>query len=105
MNMIMGVILFSLVSTAITQIINNFDYIDAYEEEQLSVINKIYFKYDLPQDLYSELIKDVKDKIVNFDDDIKDYCLQLPINLKNKLTQVLYERVYIDMYFLQGKPN
>jgi hypothetical protein len=61
MNMIMGVILFSLVSTAITQIINNFDYIDAYEEEQLSVINKIYFKYDLPQDLYSELIKDVKD--------------------------------------------
>ncbi len=61
MNMIMGVILFSLVSTAITQIINNFDYIDAYEEEQLSVINKIYFKYDLPQDLYSELIKEVKD--------------------------------------------
>jgi len=57
----MGVILFSLVSTAITQIINNFDYIDAYEEEQLSVINKIYFKYDLPQDLYSELIKEVKD--------------------------------------------
>ena len=33
LNMVMGVIIFSVVSTAITSIINNFDYIDAFVEE------------------------------------------------------------------------
>jgi hypothetical protein len=43
--MVMGVVIFSVVSSSITQIINNFDYIDAYEEEQLNVLNKINYKY------------------------------------------------------------
>jgi len=43
--MVMGVVIFSVVSSSITQIINNFDYIDAYEEEQLNVLNKNNYKY------------------------------------------------------------
>ena len=67
--------------------------------------NKINYKYKLPQDLYSELVKEVKEEIVNNEEDVINYCKNLPVNLKNKLIHIFYKRVYRHMFFLQGKPN
>ena len=67
LNMVIGVVIFSLVSGSITQIINNFDQIDEKEEEKLNILNKIHKKYNLPIDLYSNLVKEIRDHIANDD--------------------------------------
>ena len=104
-NMVMGVVIFSLVSSAITSIIQSFDEINEKEEENLAILNKINKKFDLPIELYSELVKEIKEQIENDDHDIKQYASSLPINMKNKLIKVFYKSIYSNIYFLQGKPH
>lgn len=43
--MVLGVILFSLISTAITTIIQNYDNINIDEQEQIAILDKINSKY------------------------------------------------------------
>lgn len=104
-NMILGVVIFSLVSTAITSIINNFDQIDEKEEEKLTILNKIHKRFKLPIELYSDLVKEIREQIENDDQDIKQYTAGLPVNLKNKLIKVFYSSIYSNIYLLQGKPQ
>ena len=103
--MILGVVIFSLVSTAITSIINNFDQIDEKEEEKLTILNKIHKRFKLPIELYSDLVKEIREQIENDDQDIKQYTAGLPVNLKNKLIKVFYSSIYSNIYLLQGKPQ
>jgi Na+-translocating ferredoxin:NAD+ oxidoreductase RnfG subunit len=49
--MVLGVILFSLISTAITTIIQNYDNINIEEQEQRAILDKIISKYDLSKKL------------------------------------------------------
>ena len=67
LNMVMGVVIFSLVSSAITSIIQSFDDINEKEEEKLTILNKINKKFDLPIELYSQLVKEIKEQIENDD--------------------------------------
>jgi hypothetical protein len=67
LNMVMGVVIFSLVSSAITSIIQSFDDINEKEEEKLAILNKINKKFDLPIELYSQLVKEIKEQIENDD--------------------------------------
>ena len=45
--MVLGVILFSLISTAITAIITNYDNINLDELEKMAILDKINSKYGL----------------------------------------------------------
>ena len=49
--MVLGVILFSLISTAITTIIQNYDNINIEEQEQRAILDKIISKYRLSKKL------------------------------------------------------
>ena len=49
--MVLGVILFSLISTAITTIIQNYDNINIEEQEQRAILDKIISKYGLSKKL------------------------------------------------------
>lgn len=61
-NMIIGVVIFSFVSGAITGIINNMDIIDAVEEESISTLVKANSVYDFSNELYLELVRNIKSK-------------------------------------------
>jgi hypothetical protein len=63
--MIIGVVIFSFVSGAITGIISNLDIIDAVEEESISVLVKTHSKYNFNNELYLELVKNIKSKSKN----------------------------------------
>ncbi len=64
-NMILGVVIFSSVSGAITGIIGNLDIIDAYEEESTSILIKANSLYNFSNELYLELFKNIKSKQKN----------------------------------------
>lgn len=53
--MIIGVCIFSFVSSAITNIISNLDIVDVVEEELLHVLNKINSRHPMPPELYHDL--------------------------------------------------
>ena len=61
--MIIGVVIFSFVSGAITGIISNLDIIDAVEEESLSTLIKTHSKYNFNNELYLELVRIVSTDI------------------------------------------
>ena len=61
-NMIIGVVIFSFVSGAITGIISNLDIIDAVEEESIITLVKANSVYDFSNELYLELVRNIKSK-------------------------------------------
>jgi hypothetical protein len=55
--MITGVILFSFASGALASIIQNFDSSNAFYQEKLLVLNKIYKEFKLPLELFIKIKK------------------------------------------------
>ena len=103
--MICGVVLFSLISSSITQIIQNYDKVDEKEVEIKSVLDKIQQKYNLPLSLYSSLLHEIKKQVTHDEEDINYFINNLPIQIKNKVTAIIYERNYRLIRFLQNKPQ
>ena len=61
-NMIIGVVIFSFVSGAITSVIGNLDIIDAVEQESISTLVKANSVYNFSNELYLELVRNIKSK-------------------------------------------
>mmetsp|Transcript_36559 Transcript_36559/g.56119 ORF Transcript_36559/g.56119 Transcript_36559/m.56119 type:complete len:101 (-) Transcript_36559:2042-2344(-) len=53
--MIIGVVAFSFASGSLASILQNYDSTNAKYEEKLQMLNNVYKKYNLPNDLYSRL--------------------------------------------------
>ena len=53
--MIIGVVAFSFASGSLASILQNYDSSNAKYEEKLQMLNNVYKKYNLPNDLYSRL--------------------------------------------------
>lgn len=55
--MLMGVIAFSFMNGALSNIIANYDTSNAIYQEKLVMLNRIHRDYSLPENLYIRLIK------------------------------------------------
>ena len=83
--MVLGVILFSLISTEITFIIQNYDNINSDEKEQRAILDNLVQKYGLSKRLQSKLIAYIKSDVANDELKINDFIDNLPIKYRNKI--------------------
>ena len=101
--MLLGVIAFSFLNGALSNIISNYDTTNAIYQEKLVILNRIHRDYNLPENLYIRLIKSmqyVHQKNLN---DLNNFVEDLPHKLKIEVSLYIYEERYKTISFFKGK--
>ena len=97
--MIIGVVAFSFASGSLASILQNYDSSNAKYEEKLQMLNNVYKKYNLPNDLYSRLKQSFRFNQSKEAEDLNQFLEELPYKLKIELSIYLYEKTYSNITF------
>lgn len=101
--MLMGVIAFSFMNGALSNIISNYDTTNAIYQEKVVVLNRIHRDYSLPENLYIRLIKSLQYVHQKSMEDVNTFVDELPHKLKIEVSLYIYEERYKNIMFFQGK--
>lgn len=101
--MFSGVIAFSFSSGVLTNAIQQMEEQSAIFEEKIGVLDRLQAEHKLPMQLYSQIKKNLRSNFIKDAQSISDFVELLPINLKQKVTLVIYEPVYTQVDYLRGK--
>ena len=97
--MLMGVIAFSFMNGALSNIISNYDTTNAIYQEKVVILNRIHRDFKLPENLYVRLIKSLQYVHQKSMEDINTFVDELPHKLKIEVSLYIYEERYKNIMF------
>lgn len=101
--MLIGVISFSFASGALTNYISFQDRENAVCDKKLKVLDKLFVKHAFPQELYTQIKKNVKSNYIKNVNETSSFVESLPLNMRTRLCLHIYEPVYSKVEFLKTK--
>jgi hypothetical protein len=102
--MLVGVAAFSTGTSAITNLLTNYDQENQKLNKNLDILNKIKNQYSLPLDVYEDVKRSIKFQFKNDIEEESSFVQELPQDLKVTVSLFLYENLFKSIDFLYDRP-